>query len=73
MGDKSGELIAELCGDGLGFGEDSVVELDGLVGVLVGARPREIMIDPPVLVGVTAGGTGGHGFPPYFLYIGIDG
>ena len=39
VGNKSGELVAELCGDGLRFGEDSVVEVDGLVGVLVGARP----------------------------------
>ena len=38
-GNGSGELVAELSGDDLGFGVDLVVEVDGLVWVLVGAFP----------------------------------
>ena len=38
-GNGSGELVAELSGDDLGFGVDLVVEMDGLVWILVGAFP----------------------------------
>ena len=49
VGDRSGELVAEVGGDGLGFGEDLIVEVDRLVGVLVGARPRQVVENPPIL------------------------
>ena len=49
VGDWSGELVAEVGGDDLGFGVDLIVEVDGLVGVLVGARPRQVVENLPVL------------------------